>query len=46
MKLVLVGSVDNIFCQCGVKGHRIKKIYLKKLITCNSLIVGLMDSVL
>ena len=36
----------NIFCQCGVKGHRIKKIYKKKLITRNSLIVDLMDSVL
>ena len=35
-----------IFCQGGVKGHRNKKTYIKKLITCNSLIVGLMDSVL
>ena len=24
-----------IFCKCGVKGHHIKKIYIKKLFSCN-----------
>ena len=24
-----------IFCQSAVKGHHIKKIYIKKLFTCN-----------
>ena len=24
-----------IFCKCGVKGHHIKKIYIKKFVSCN-----------
>ena len=35
-----------IFCKCGVKGHHIKKKYIKKLCSCNKLIVGLINSVL
>ena len=45
MKLVWVGSVDIYFVNVGSKVIASRK-YKKNLITCNSLIVGLMDSVL
>ena len=44
MNLFWIGGY--IFCKCGVNGHHIKKVYIKKLCSCNQLIVGLMNSVL